>query len=79
MPLVTPVSTIFLLEMFSTLTYDYEEYSYDLDEISHDPYVLISMLCSIHDGPWTLDDVTRIKSTSIRCLNAIEMPVCFVL
>ena len=39
------------------LSHDYEEYSYDLDEISHDPYVLISMLCSIHDGPWTLDEV----------------------
>ena len=39
------------------LTHDYEEYSYDLDEISHDPYVLISILCSIHDGPWTLDEV----------------------
>lgn len=39
------------------LTHDYEEYSYDLDEINHDPYVLISMLCSIYEGPWTLDDV----------------------
>lgn len=39
------------------LSHDYEEYSYDLDEINHDPYVLISMLCSIHEGPWTLDDV----------------------
>lgn len=39
------------------LTHDYEEYSCDLDEISHDPYVLISMLCSIHEGAWTLDEV----------------------
>ena len=38
-------------------THDYDEYSYDLDEIEHDPYVLISILSSLHPGEWTLSDV----------------------
>ena len=37
--------------------HDYDEYSYDLDTIEHDPYVLISILCALHPGEWTLDDV----------------------
>ena len=37
--------------------HDYDEYSYDLDSIEHDPYILLSILSSIHDGEWTLDDV----------------------
>lgn len=39
-------------------THDYDEYCFDLDEIYHDPYVLISMVCSIHEGVWTVDEVT---------------------
>ena len=38
-------------------THDYDEYSYDLDEIEHDPFVLISLLSSLHPGEWTLSDV----------------------
>ena len=38
-------------------THDYDEYHFDLDEIEHDPYVLISLLCSLHEGQWTLDQV----------------------
>ena len=38
-------------------THDYDEYHYDLDEIEHDPYVLISILSALHEGPWTLDEV----------------------
>lgn len=36
---------------------EYDEYNFELDEIGHDPYVLISMVSSIHDGPWTLEEV----------------------
>lgn len=38
-------------------THDYDEYHFDLDEIEHDPYVLLSLLCSLHEGQWTLDQV----------------------
>lgn len=38
-------------------THDYDEYHYDLDEIQHDPYVLISILSALHEGAWTLDEV----------------------
>ena len=38
-------------------THDYDEYSYDLDDIEHDPYVLISILSALHPGEWTLSDV----------------------
>ena len=37
--------------------HDYDEYHYELDEIGHDPYVLISLISSIHEGPWTIEDV----------------------
>lgn len=38
-------------------THDYDEYSYDLDEIWHDPYVLTAILSALHPGEWTLADV----------------------
>ena len=38
-------------------THDYDEYHFDLNEIEHDPYVLLSLLCSLHEGQWTLDQV----------------------
>lgn len=38
-------------------THDYDEYHFDLDEIEHDPYVLISILSALHEGSWTLDEV----------------------
>ena len=40
-----------------TATHSYDEYHFDLDKISHDPYVLISMLCALHEGEWTADEV----------------------
>ena len=40
-----------------TATHSYDEYHFDLDEIGHDPYVLISILSALHDGEWTLADV----------------------
>ena len=38
-------------------THTYDEYHYDLDEIKHDPYVLISMLTAYQRGTWTLGEV----------------------
>ena len=38
-------------------THDYDEYHFDLDEIGHDPYVLISALTALKGGAWTLDEV----------------------
>ena len=38
-------------------THDYDEYHYDLDEIEHDPYVLLSILSALHEGIFTIDQV----------------------
>ena len=38
-------------------THDYDAYVFDLDEISHDPYVLLSLLTALKGGEWTLEDV----------------------
>ncbi len=38
-------------------THDYDEYHYDLDEIEHDPYVLISAVTALMGGEWTADEI----------------------
>ena len=38
-------------------THDYDEYHYDLDDIEHDPYVLISAITALHGGEWTIGEV----------------------
>ena len=38
-------------------THDYDEYHFDLDEIEHDPYVLISILTALKGGEWTLAEM----------------------
>ena len=38
-------------------THNYDEYHFDLDDIEHDPYVLISILSALHEGEFTLDEV----------------------
>lgn len=35
----------------------YDEYNYDLDDIEHDPYVLISILSALHEGEFSLGEV----------------------
>ncbi len=35
----------------------YDEYRFDLDEIAHDPYVLISILSAFHEGEFTIQEV----------------------
>ena len=37
--------------------HDYDEYVFDLNEIGHDPYVLLSLLTALKGGEWTLDEV----------------------
>ena len=37
--------------------HDYDEYHFDLDDIEHDPYVLISILSALHEGAWTTGEV----------------------
>lgn len=38
-------------------THDYDEYHFELDDIEHDPYVLLSIISSMHEGAWTVDEV----------------------
>lgn len=38
-------------------THDYDEYHFDLDDIEHDPYVLISILSALHEAEFTLDEI----------------------
>lgn len=38
-------------------THDYDEYHFDLDEIKHDPYVLLSILSALHEGTFTIDQI----------------------
>ena len=45
------------IEQFEETYPDYEEYEYDLDEIGHDPYVLLSMVSAMVEGAWTADEV----------------------
>lgn len=45
------------LDNYETLTPGYDEYRYDLDDIEHDPYVLISILSALHEGTFTADQV----------------------
>lgn len=45
------------LDHYESLHPGYDEYHYDLDEIRHDPYVLVSILTAYHQGEWTLSEV----------------------
>ena len=38
-------------------THNYDEYHYELDDIEHDPYVLISILSAFHEGTFTIEQV----------------------
>ena len=45
------------LDHYETLHPGYDEYRFDLDEIEHDPYVLLSILSALHEGQFTIDQV----------------------
>jgi len=51
------------LDNYANLHQGYDEYHFDLDEIGHDPYVLISILSAFQDGAWTLADVQGMLTT----------------
>lgn len=38
-------------------THDYDEYHFDLDDIEHDPYVLISAVTALKGKEWTISEV----------------------
>ncbi len=44
-------------------THDYDEYHFKLDEIEHDPYVLISMLTAMQEGGWKIAEVESLLQT----------------
>ena len=43
--------------------HDYDEYHFDLDEIGHDPYVLISILSAMYPEGWTLAQIMPTLNT----------------
>ncbi len=43
------------LDNYAALHPGHDEYQFDLDEIGHDPYVLISLLTAYRRGGWTLE------------------------
>ena len=45
------------LDNYETLHDGYSEYIYHLDNIGHDPYVLISILSALYPAGWTLESV----------------------
>lgn len=45
------------LDHYEALHPGYDEYRFDLDEIKHDPYVLISILTAFHEGVFTIGEV----------------------
>ena len=51
------------LDNYATLNPGYDEYRFDLDEIGHDPYVLISILSAFQEGAWAFADVQPMLST----------------
>ncbi len=46
----------FMLDNYEN-THSYDEYHFDLDEIGHDPYVLISAITALHGGEWKIEDI----------------------
>jgi peptidoglycan DL-endopeptidase CwlO len=44
-------------------THDYDEYHFELDEIEHDPYVLISIITAMQEGGWKIDEVGDLIQT----------------
>lgn len=45
------------LDNFESYYPGYDEYNYELDDIEHDPYILISILSALHEAEFTLDEI----------------------
>lgn len=43
--------------------HDYDEYHMDIDDIEHDPYVLMSILTAWFGGEWTMDEAGDVLGT----------------
>lgn len=61
-------------------THSYDEYHFDLDEIEHDPYVLVSILSALNEGQFTLDPprdegIPVYRQTASYALEADELDI----
>ena len=56
-------------------THDYDEYHYDLDNIHHDPYVLISAISALHVVPPQSAEVFRDDKVDLPALNGSQHPL----
>ncbi len=63
-------------------THDYDDYHFEIDEIKHDPYVLISAVTALHGGSWTVDEVGEILELLFErqyiLTESVEDGVCTV-
>lgn len=50
------------VDHYETLHPGYDEYRYELDDIKHDPYVLVSLLTAYYEGEWTLSQAQAFLS-----------------
>lgn len=50
-------STQHILDNISSYYPGYDEYNVSADSIGHDPYILISILSTLHEGVFTIGDV----------------------
>ncbi len=82
------------LDNFETLHPGYDEYVYNLDEIGHDPYVLVSILSVMHheftvdevrntmdtlfDEQYTLDIEIRVETRTSSDGSTYTVRVCYV-
>ena len=67
-----------LCRLRSTATnppHSYDEYIYNLDEIYHDPYVLISLISAMNDGVFELSDVEDFLETLFEMQYALTEEV----
>ncbi len=53
----------YALNNYETLHPGYDEYIFDLDDISHDPFVLISIITAIQGGKWMIDEIGGMLQT----------------
>ena len=67
------------VDNYETQHSGYDEYRYDLDEIGHDPYVLISILTAWQVGEWTLaevqDTLSMLFSKQYQLTQNVEVEV----
>ena len=69
------------LDNYETYYPGYDEYRFDLDEIGHDPYVLISILSALHEGVFTIGEVQSELQTlfdrQYTLTQTVTVEVCY--